>query len=391
MAQLTILSPTHIATGNLIEAASYHLVGTTAYRYQFTDLLAQIPSAVYSNPRVLNELQNSPKSRSYLHSILKENTNYDLLDPMYQLKCNLDYNYEKYAYDFSEQIKDLGKPYIPGSSIKGALINAWIYSLLKKNYKMIEAKLDNYFYEMKFNKHNCSFLDLFLNNNSVTKGKDLLKEISSCILCRDVYFNGMEVFEANRIGSNKDMSGIMPLSYKECIQANQSSNTVFLTLDDQRISRLKNKYKNDNDVLRLLTQFTKSNLLYACNIYVGDMIEEEITPFYQSFYQEYPTIIQQVKNIKAIINKEKNLDTVNFVLRIGNSTNYFFKSITHLFKINSPDLYQKYFNQLFSPTPNRRKGPVAKANSLPKTRVVISNKEIDYLPGFIMISYDKKS
>ena len=82
-------------------------------------------------------------------------------------------------------------------------------------------------------------------------------------------------------------------------------------------------------------------------------------------------------------------EKMNVILRVGNSTNYFFKSISLLIKSKSPDLYYKYFDMSFSPS---TKGPTkAKGNTLPKTKVVLSNGNKDCLAGFILLSYDKKS
>ena len=80
----------------------------------------------------------------------------------------------------------------------------------------------------------------------------------------------------------------------------------------------------------------------------------------------------------------ENPNTV--VLRVGNSTNYFAKTISYLIKNNDPGLYKECFWQHFAPVKKGKTKPDER--TMPKTRMIYSNGEKDYLPGFIKIQYD---
>ena len=69
------------------------------------------------------------------------------------------------------------------------------------------------------------------------------KELYSCLLCQDIYFNEMELFFASRKGSNRDMSGSIPTTYKECIPPLQTTDLVLLHFDEFKLNVLKDKYK----------------------------------------------------------------------------------------------------------------------------------------------------
>lgn len=71
---------------------------------------------------------------------------------------------------------------------------------------------------------------------------------------------------------------------------------------------------------------------------------------------------------------------------MGNSTNYFAKTVSYLIKYNDPGLYTECFWQRFAPVGKGKTKPNEK--TMPKTRMIYSNGEKDYLPGFIKIQYD---
>ena len=92
-------------------------------------------------------------------------------------------------------------------------------------------------------------------------------------------------------------------------------------------------------------------------------------------------INEQIKQIEKELKKENTI-----VLRVGNSTNYFAKSVSYLVKKNSPEIFKKYFKNQFAPINKGKTIPDDK--TIPKTRVIYSNGEKDYLPGFIKVIYD---
>ena len=128
MGKITLLSPVHISTGDMIEFPCYYAIPgyPVCYRFKFEDILLQLPYNALTDINLLNHLSNKQSSKKELYSTIKEYVNYKNLRPLYQLTGEMSSQMQKKQYDFSEQIKDLDKPYIPGSSVKGALWNAWM-------------------------------------------------------------------------------------------------------------------------------------------------------------------------------------------------------------------------------------------------------------------------
>ena len=142
MDKITILTPVHIATGNDIEMPCYHEVNdVTVNRYRFTDILSQLPPKVLTDPHLLNELSSGQPSKKLLYRYIHQYVDYSKLTPLYNLEYTYNESLTKARNDVSEQMHDLHKPFIPGSTIKGTLLNSWKYYLLKSNYDQIRPNI----------------------------------------------------------------------------------------------------------------------------------------------------------------------------------------------------------------------------------------------------------
>ena len=93
-----------------------------------------------------------------------------------------------------------------------------------------------------------------------------------------------------------------------------------------------------------------------------------LPPYYNQLFE----MLKEVEN-----NKEKSC-----FLRIGNSTNYYNKSIALLIKKKAPSLFETYFDQALSP--NQK----ASSKTIPKTRVIFENDNLILPPGYIKVTYD---
>lgn len=379
MDKITILTPVHIATGNDIEMPCYHEVNdVTVNRYRFTDILSQLPPKVLTDPRLLNELSSRQPSKKLLYRYIHQYVDYSKLTPLY----NLEYTYGEYLNearnDVSEQMHDLHKPFIPGSTIKGTLLNSWKYYLLKLKYDQIRP---NIYKQIKDGQNkNLDFHELMFGE-SLDKGhENFYKELYSCLQCQDIYFSQMELFFASRKGSNRDMNGSIPTTYKECIPPLQTTDLVLFHFDEFKLNVLKDKYK-ERRYSELIDSLDRDFFLKACNAFTKDILDADMDKKYFNFYESFVGINEQLNEIK------KELETPNtVVLRVGNSTNYFAKTVSYLIKYNDPGLYTECFWQRFAPVGKGKTKPNEK--TMPKTRMIYSNGEKDYLPGFIKIQYD---
>lgn len=379
MDKITILTPVHIATGNDIEMPCYHEVNdVTVNRYRFTDILSQLPPKVLTDPRLLNELSSRQPSKKLLYRYIHQYVDYSKLTPLY----NLEYTYGEYLNearnDVSEQMHDLHKPFIPGSTIKGTLLNSWKYYLLKLKYDQIRP---NIYKQIKDGQNkNLDFHELMFGESLDKDHENFYKELYSCLQCQDIYFSQMELFFAGREGSNRDMNGSIPTTYKECIPPLQTTDLVLFHFDEFKLNVLKDKYK-ERRYSELIDSLDRDFFLKACNAFTKDILDADMDKKYFNFYESFVGINEQLNEIKKEL---ENPNTV--VLRVGNSTNYFAKTVSYLIKYNDPGLYTECFWQRFAPVGKGKTKPNEK--TMPKTRMIYSNGEKDYLPGFIKIQYD---
>ena len=72
---------------------------------------------------------------------MKKDIDYNKLKPIYSLRAD----FAKIPKgNISEQLKSLNKPYIPGSSIKGAIMNAVFYDFIKNKLGYIRSIILNF-------------------------------------------------------------------------------------------------------------------------------------------------------------------------------------------------------------------------------------------------------
>lgn len=379
MDKITILTPVHIATGNDIEMPCYHEVNdVTVNRYRFTDILSQLPPKVLTDPRLLNELSSRQPSKKLLYRYIHQYVDYSKLTPLYNLEYTYDESLSEARNDVSEQMHDLHKPFIPGSTIKGTLLNSWKYYLLKLKYDQIRP---NIYKQIKDGQNkNLDFYELMFGESLDKDHENFYKELYSCLQCQDIYFSQMELFFAGREGSNRDMNGSIPTTYKECIPPLQTTDLVLFHFDEFKLNVLKDKYK-ERRYSELIDSLDRDFFLKACNAFTKDILDADMDKKYFNFYESFVGINEQLNEIKKEL---ENPNTV--VLRVGNSTNYFAKTVSYLIKYNDPGLYTECFWQRFAPVNKGKTKP--NERTMPKTRMIYSNGEKDYLPGFIKIQYD---
>ena len=401
MNKIEIITPVHVGTGEKIEAPCFHKENNLiSNRYLFTDILSQMPISVLTDSNFLNNLASKQSNKYELYKNINRYVNYDKLKKLYSVKNNNEIS--ESGYDVYEQVKDLDKPYIPGSSIKGAVLNAWIYYLLKINFDEfnVETKLEKIFSTRKQKADKLTIINYLFGDEA--DHTMFMKSLQSCLVCRDIYFDKIEVLWAERLGSGKDMNGpVIPISYKECIQGNQCVNSEFIYIDENKKSLILKdldsyiKDSQDKEKIRkryenFLNLFKQSTFYKACRVFTRDVLEEDCAAKYIDMYHFYncKDVCSQTQALLKEINKSiENKEKVTY-LRIGNSTNYFSKTITLLVRNKARSLYDRYFDDVFSPNSSPKSKTRANKNSNPKTRTIYSNLDKDYLPGFIKIYYD---
>lgn len=97
MGKITLLSPVHISTGDMIEFPCYYTFPgySVCCRYKFEDILLQLPYNALTDTNLLNHLSNKQSSKQELYSTIKKYVNYKKLRPLYQLTGELSSQMQK--------------------------------------------------------------------------------------------------------------------------------------------------------------------------------------------------------------------------------------------------------------------------------------------------------
>lgn len=375
-AKITTLTPVHISSGNKNACFVYHNDNNLLYCYNIEDLIKFIPTNILLN---LDFKDANERGKRNLINVFNKYVKYDQVKPKYYTY----YNYKPFTVDISEQIKELNRPYIPGSTIKGAIMNAILYNLLLSKKDKVETFINTNNIDNKKFKTNL-FDFVFVN-----KFDSLFKDFASCIICQDLYFDDLSLCTSDKLNmSEKDTR--TTFEYYECIKENQELCTRFIYIDRNRYKRFSAKYSN-NPLFNNLKSFTiENNICNACSNYYHSLIndeknyfiKDEMKYFEKNDFEGRIDIIDFLENIK--------FDKNSFYLRIGKNTNYFYKTISIFFKENFNNFYEKNIFLFTSLKANKEnKEHIAKV--MPKARTVYEYNDKYYLPGFIKVELFNKN
>lgn len=373
---MTTVTPVHVGTGEEKYAMLYRFYDDHVDCFDEKDLFMQIPDLKLIDPRFLSQLtqwKNSSPSL-YLQNYLKQYVRNIKMHSIYTLA--FDNSDEKEPYNkISEQIKSLNKPYIPGSTIKGAIYNAIHYTFVKEHFDL--SAFDEG--KKKFS------IDQYLKSLGIRD--DFMKQVRGSLICRDVFFDKMRLMYPDREkitiaqkDSDQDLSGGLPTF--ECIDYGQEATDDFIIINKERMQYLKKQAlsKNEEDYLLCLSE---KEITRACNIFMHDLFEEanELNKK-TKFYDE----MGLSRAITALYKETENKSLKYFYLRIGASTDYFSKSISLIIKKKAPDLYNRKFQDWFSPVGARKK-KAPKPESMPSTRMKYYDNYVDCYPGLMKFEF----
>ena len=366
--KMTILTPVHIATGNKKPSFLYNRTNNNLKCYNFEELLKQIPVE-----RFFSFNSNHSGKKDEFNNLFKD-IDYNLAKESYKLRC-----FENNKKDVSEQIKALTKPIIPGSTLKGTLIRPIIYKILKQNNdKIISILNDPSLNKEEFDKQ--LFNKLFDNNFDA-----MFKLFSSCLICHDLCFSKMILCKSLRL----NISGKYNKCFEclECIDIDQAIIDEFIKIDEINKDYFTKKVAMFPQYKILLEFLEIDNLMQACCNYYEEIIEDDKKYFIDDIYSLF--IKNKFDQRDQIIDYLENLeldDKNSIILRLGNSTNYFYKTVTMFIKKYHNDFYRQNFELIFMPVKLKGK-PRALPNykTMPKTRTVLVSGKKYYLGGFVKI------
>lgn len=365
--KVKIITPVHVSSGETNDGFAYRYINDYEIaKYKFIDMLTIIQDPeVLLNNNLLFELKSKKRKDGYAK--IFRNLNFNLIKPEYKLK-NV-FNDIEDTEEVYSHIRNIEGPYIPGSSIKGNLMTAIMYDYAKKNFDVFKAVLqDNIDNNKKKYDFNTLISSIYSKKYKTYIDNNLLNSFSACFECEDIQFKDLGLYLAERFGSKDDK--VIPVGLRECIEINQiSESSVFnINLNKAKLLNVELDSNKQYQLKQLLNSYLDKDLLLNLMFeYTNYMLKEELKNHEIKTY-ENGILLPEVN--KLINNKN--------IIRIGNSTNYWFKSITKLIKDNDLDFYEKHFDKLF-------KSGKSNKFTMPKTRVIYYGDK-DTLPGYIEIT-----
>ena len=360
--KITTISPIHIGSGETNPRYLYRKDKDYLERYALNDILISLQKNMKLDDFLkLNFTDDSDAGKGRILKLFDQYVHYDELKPLYYL---FDYGY-KSKNNVSEQIKSMYKPYIPGSSVKGSVMNAVVFHFIKQRIKKAIEYIED-------NPKRLS--DSYLLDDLYGKGfNDALEFYRQCLYCRDIYFKDNSLILCHSQRLNMKTNRESGFTDYECIDYGIETEGDFITFDTSKKEIFKEKFPSFYEYFQPL--FLMSNLFVVIRNYYNRISQEDIL-----YFKEHDFGLDM--NLDDLYPRsEKGSDEC--ILRIGNSTNYFFKTVSLLFKEHDFDIYRKHFD-LFAPARLGKKNS-PRADTMPKTRVVFEFDHQYYLPGILKI------
>lgn len=379
--RIDVVSPVHVGTGEKNMPFLYDEWKGNYYRYLITDLLLKMPDGLntYSLYDDLKSFDQSKDTKKKMIDLFRKNVHYKEIKSVYALKKegNIGNNY------VFEQVKALDKPIIPGSTIKGAIENVVIYSFLTDYYdecikdnlpkKELQSKTD-----IKKYSNEVTYLSMIFDVDK-TECEEFLHDVFSCLLCSDITFNNMSIFEGIRLNKTRPQ----PICAFECIASNQSLRGNFIQFDSN--NRRLDKYEGMSYMEDFISRFQKENIIQACNKFSKDCLKSDFNEKLNSIYEK-DTYDYDIHNTVTDTLWYHESETSCY-LRVGKNTNWNIKGLGLLFKKMDKDFFKKNFKNLFSPTEEELED--AKMELFPCSRTIyINENEEAFFPGVIKLSFD---
>ena len=355
--KLEILTPTHIGSGEKLLPTDY---------YPIKDIYGNITKIVVIDlDRLFDTLISMGVNVNEVIEILREGESYPLteifekyhLKPKDFEKYSLDIvgGYEKYSMQINTFIKTCGMPYIPGSSIKGAIRTALMYYVVKDNKKLLSDIINE--------------LNKIVNpqnaKNFIKKADD---KLDKRIFGNDPKF---DILKTLIIRDSEKISSKKLKVYRVEILGNETSIPTYIEgLEnvklnfEMQINDTILKNANFNGILKNIDFELIKN---AIREFSKAVIKAEINEIYK--YGKYKDDV-----LKFYKNLEEKIENRELFIRIGWGSGWYSTTIGTLLKTHPKfeELRRKF---------GLGKNPKTKklVNDYPKTRRVANNKPLGWI------------
>ncbi|HOI47453.1 MAG TPA: hypothetical protein PLR26_06995 [Bacilli bacterium] len=366
MQQVNVISPIHIGTGE--KYPNYTIINSQ--RYLFDDLIGVTFSrnkAKLLSPNFLTKIMtiNQSKSgdakREIAELISPNEIERKNLKPVYNVKLGTP---KTNQLDINEHTKNLNQLMIPGSSMKGYIMNVIYYDIVKN-----DPEIQRYYQQNLANRREIENVER--NVNMIAGSK---------IICRDILFDSSPTIKlVTRITKKGGIPNVF-----ECIDTNASTQGEFF-IKNQSIMSDERLKPHEKKLLQAIEQrlnnlkviFPKINAQFMRNVLIYE--KEFIDKINVRDDIDKHAIYQQISRIEQELSKGK------IIVQIGRNTNYIAKSIGTAFDV---DFYKNNFETLFYPGMGKGNNKqIAKPYTIGSMNLVSQDQYENYveIPGFMEI------
>lgn len=370
MSVIKVLTPVHVGTGNKYYVAYVK----DGYMYSLDYVLTLMNSDPRNISYVSETLMKSKENISREDFVSRFQINQNLLKKENSIGKTNNYNVSGNVF---EQMKENGKLVIPGSTLKGYIVNVLYYDIIASNNE-IRKYLNEKYLKIHNRYYNTATFDKYILNNikkEVTKVFDIYSKEFKFILglfgVRDSYFDAeINLYEINRSSNKADFYGEgtnLPMGIYETIpsQAECSNELIYNVCDDTKdyinkrrnsVVKTINKIKNDSD------NDKKMKILFLDEIIkrikdLNNWFKEANRKFMDKVLDYQIDFVNKLNNKEVsyidLNNQLQDLKTLNktkTIMQIGKSTNYIVKTMS----IGFIDTYEKFFKVVFSPASTQK-------------------------------------
>lgn len=365
MSKIKILTPVHIGNGNKYPN---YLISENK-KYNFDALLNKVlnkNSKIILSDDFLKKLTSPSKddgsTKQEMAKVFSLNKD-ELKDVKVDYFANV-LTPKLNQLDINEQIKTLNGVLIPGSSLKGYIMNVIMYHVIKHNLEIQQ------FYKTNLSTPNI-INKLELEVSTLTNQR---------LICRDIVFPlKVDIKLISRITKK----GSMPIIY-ECIPNDSYfDGEIIKVVNKKSINNIENHLskKLANEINKILDnlkeKFSEMNKEFMLNVikYEKDFVSKSKVK-----QVDKDEIITQLSKYEELLKQNK------IIIQLGKNTNYIVKSIGHAYP---EDFYKNNFYKYFNPgmAKGDKNNKIAKPFVIGSMNLVSQSNYENYVevPGYIEI------
>ncbi len=382
MSTFKIISPIHIGSGETYENFLIH----NDYRYDFNDFVAAVfkeRKAKMLDQNFLDQLKklayrNTKAGKEQIKEVIMPSQNQiAAITPLYPVVYELNPRQlnEKSIAAF---VKTMNRPYIPGSSIKGYLLNVIFYDMITNDARIrnhITSMLSEAVRQMD-SQNRPNLQKTYSYREYVKLERDVLTEASQFLICRDVMIDQpMAIYYVSR----QTRKGQIPQVAEFIDEDFESQGDVIV------INTIKPEKRYDHSIRDVMIKAfvdrikqLKSNLQSMNAPYIKNTLA-----YQKKFIEKHRdnSKINQVEVNEQIRYTIERLDEGAIVFQLGKYTNYITKSHGMAFGL---DFYEEVFKEVFRPD---RKTKVFEIGSMNLIAYSKDDQDFDQIPGYVVFEW----